>query len=236
MISHCPADASPDGPRHHTNSILWPVRCNLPGMRGVLLAAAVAIVLMLSGPRAAVAAPADNPPEIGLGAGQLLMGTAIASVALAVRVFSDGTPFELLGVAALVAGPAAVGGTVCTLGQNSKVYGGSCKSALVGAYLGALVSVPLAVLAANSGDGIDGTDYAAGPAILFMVGYALGTSIGATVGWHVGKEERSVWGGVTTPPPLPGADDQRWPELRCRPVRGARVAPGVSVPLLVLAF
>jgi len=205
-------------------------------MRGFLLAAAVAIVVMLSGPRAAVAAPADNPPEIGLGAGQLLMGTAIASLALALPVFLDGTPFELLGLAALFAGPAAVGGTVCTLGQNSKLYGGSCRSALIGAYLGALLALPLGILGGDSGDGEGGTNYASPAAILFMVGYALGTSIGATVGWHIGKEERSVWGGVSAPPVISGADDQRWPELRWRPMRGARVAPGVSVPLLVFAF
>jgi len=206
-------------------------------MRGFLLAAVVATALTLSGPRAAVAAPGDNPPEIGLGAGQLLMGTAIASLALAVPVFLDGTPFELLGLAALFAGPAAVGGTVCTLGQNSKLYGGSCRSALVGAYLGAMVSFPLALLAGGDiDDGSGGTDYTSGTAIAFMAGYALGASIGATIGWHIGKEERSVWSRLSTAPPLSVADDQRWPELRWRPVRGARVAPSVSVPLLVFAF
>src|SRR5688572_12910175 len=144
MIGHRPADASPDGPGHPTNSTLRPGQCNLPGMRGFLLAAAVATVLTLSAPRAAVAAPGDNPPpELGLGAGQLLMGTAIASLAIAVPVFLDGTPFELLGLAALVAGPAAVGGTVCTFGQKSKLYEGTCGSALIGAYLGALTSLPL---------------------------------------------------------------------------------------------
>lgn len=209
-------------------------------MRGFLLAAAVATVLALSGPRAAVAAPGGNPPEIGLGAGQLLMGTAIASLALALPVFLDDTPFELLGLAALFAGPAAVGGTVCTLGQNSKLYGGTCGSAMIGAYVGAIAAVPLAILgvATSNDDGDGGNKYASGSAIALMVGYALGTSIGATIGWHLGKEERSVWSRLRPPPPPPlsGADDQRWPELRWRPVRGARVAPAVSVPLLVFAF
>jgi hypothetical protein len=207
-------------------------------MRRFLLAAAVATVLALSGPRAAVAAPGDNPPEIGLGAGQLLMGTAIASLALALPVFLDGTPFELLGLAALFAGPAAVGGTVCTLGQNSKLYGGTCGSAMIGAYLGAIAALPLAFVAVapDNDDGDGGNKYASGSVIALMVGYALGTSIGATIGWHVGKEERSVWSRRSTPPPLSGADGQRWPELRWRPVRGARVAPSVSVPLLVFAF
>ena len=207
-------------------------------MRAFLVAVVVATALTLSGPRAAVAAPGDKPPpEFGLGAGQLLMGTAIASLTLALPVFLDGTPFELLGLAALFAGPAAVGGTVCTLGQKSKLYEGSCSSPLIGAYLGALVSLPLGILAGgNADDGSGGTDFASGPAIAFMVGYALGASIGATIGWHLGKEERSVWSRLSTPPPLSGADDQRWPELRWRPVRGARVAPAVSVPLLVFAF
>ena len=154
-------------------------------MRAFLLAAVVATVLTLSGPRAAVAAPGDNPPEIGLGAGQLLMGTAIASLALALPVFLDDTPFELLGLAALFAGPAAVGGTVCTLGQNSKLYGGTCGSAIVGAYLGAIAAFPLALLWLAPDDDDGGNKYASGPAIAFMVGYALGTSIGATIGWHL---------------------------------------------------
>jgi hypothetical protein len=206
-------------------------------MRGFVLAAVAATVLTLSGPRAAAAAPGDNPPEIGLGAGQLLMGTAIASLTLGLPVFLEGTPFELLGLVALVAGPAAVGGTVCTLGQNSKLYGGTCSSTLLGAYLGALMSLPLALVAGgDAGDGNGGTDYTSGTAVSFMVGYALGASIGATLGWHLGKEERSVWSRLSTPPPLSGADDQRWPELCWRPMRGARAAPGVSVPLLVFAF
>jgi hypothetical protein len=107
---------------------------------------------------------------------------------------------------------------------------------VVGAYLGALVSVPLGFLAGDASNGDEGTNYASAASILFMVGYALGTSVGATIGWHVDKEERSVWGGVSAPPVVTGADDQRWPELRWRPVRVARVAPGVSVPLLVFAF
>jgi len=205
-------------------------------MRGFLRAAAVATVLALSAPRAAVAAPGDNPPEIGLGAGQLLMGTAIASLALALPVFLDGTPFELLGLATLFAGPAAVGGTVCTLGQNSKLYAGTCGSAMIGAYLGAIAALPLALVGVAPDDDDGGNKYASGSVIALMVGYALGTSIGATIGWHVGKEERSVWSRPSTPPPLLGADDQRWPELRWRPARGARVAPSVSVPLLVFAF
>jgi hypothetical protein len=99
-------------------------------------------------------------------------------------------------------------------------------------------ALPVAIIgvAGDSNNGDEGTNYTSGTAIAYMVAYALGTSIGATIGWHLRKHERSVWSRLDTPPPLSGADDQRWPELRWRPVRGARVAPTVGVPLLVFAF
>jgi hypothetical protein len=198
-----------------------------------------AAVLASSIPRGAAAS--DVPPEIGLGAGQLLIGAATATVALAIPVFAQDTPFELLALGALFAGPAAVASMVCKLGQTSKHYVGGCGPTVGGAYLGALVGVPFALLAIGDSDsgesGIWGTDYGAPAFIGFLIGYGLGTAAGATIAWHASKQERSVWSRLGPPPPAPSAaGDGAWPDLRRRAPAGARGPAALTVPLLAFTF
>lgn len=175
-----------------------------------------------------------------MGSGQLLIGTATASVALAIPLFADGTPLQTVSYAVLFVGPLAVGGMVCTLGQTSKHYRGDCLPALVGAYVGALAAFPLALLGgaadAHSFDnGDQGKNYTAGSAIGFIIGYGLGSAVGATIAWHWTKEEKSTWSVFAAPLPPPAASAS-WPELRWRPAPGARSTAAMTVPVLAFTF
>ena len=150
-----------------------------------------------------------------------MLGAATAAVAMLVQVAAQDTPYQPAGFVSLLAGPAAVGGIVCILGQGSKHYRGGCSSTVIGAYLGALASIPLAILGAqvddsSFDDGDQGSNFFAGSAIGFMVGYTLGTAAGATIGWHASKEERSAFEVGRLAPPSPSPADE-WPELRRRP-------------------
>jgi hypothetical protein len=210
-------------------------------MRALGLTAAV-IGWMLLAPAQASARGGDNPPEIGIGAGQLLIGTATASVFLALPAFSNNSPFETIAYVALATGPAAVGGMVCTFGKTSKNYRGTCLPVLAGAYLGALAAAPLAWIASavgggsfDNGDG--GKNFTSGPAIGFAIGYAVGAAGGATVAWHWTKEERDIWSHLGTPPVPPGVESQRWFDLGARPSSGPRAASaGRAAPLLAFTF
>jgi len=199
--------------------------------------AALAVVLFASRP---AAASDDIPPEIGIGASQLLIGTATASVALAIPLFADGTPLQTVSYGILFIGPAAVGGMVCTFGQTSKHYRGDCLPVLVGAYIGALAAIPLSLLGGGADhhsfdNGDQGKDYRAGSAIGFIIGYGLGAAIGATIAWHRTKEEKSTWSLFAAPPPPPAAGAS-WPELRWRPAPGARSAAALTAPVLAFTF
>ena len=200
--------------------------------------AASAVCLSLLSPPAASAE--DRPPETGLAAEQLVLGAATAAVALLVPVAAQDTPYQPAGFVSLLAGPAAVGGLVCILGQGSRHYRGGCSSTLIRAYLGALASIPLAFLGAQVDDrpfdeGDQGSNFATGSAIGFMVGYVLGTAVGATIGWHASKEERSAFelGRLAPPSPSPAED---WPELRRRPGPATRDPGRANIWLAAFSF
>jgi len=207
-----------------------------------LRAAVVVIALALLSPPRSSAAAGDLPPETGLGAGQVLIGTATASLALALPVFTVGSPFEMVAYGLLAAAPAAVGGMVCTLGQTSKHYVGRCGPVVGGAYIGVLAAIPLALIGSAAGhssfDGGDegGRNFTSGGAIGFALGYAIGSAVGATLAWHLRKEERNVWSGLAAPPAPPPAEAQAWPELRWRPARGAGSGLIVGAPVMTLVF
>ena len=197
----------------------------------------LAVVVFASRP---AAASDDIPPEIGIGASQLLIGAATASVALAIPVFLDGTPLQTVSYAVLFVGPAAVGGMVCTFGQTSKHYRGDCLPAIVGAYIGSLAGIPLALLGGAAGhnsfdNGDGGRDFTSGTAIGFYIGYGLGAAVGATIAWHRSKEEKSTWS-LFAPPPPPPAAGASWPELRWRPTPGAHRSAAMTVPVLAFTF
>src|SRR5262245_56097285 len=182
MIRHGRGNASPHVPAPPVEKPLGTARgcgCNLPGMRGFGLTIVAVLALMLFAPRSPALA-ADAPPEFGLGAGQVLIGTATASLALAIPLFAADTPFETASFAALVGAPAAVGGMVCTLGQTSKHYRGGCLPVVAGAYIGALASLPALAIGLSNDHGY-GRDFGASASIAFMISYALGTALGATV-------------------------------------------------------
>ena len=200
--------------------------------------AASAICFSLLSPPAASAE--DRPPETGLAAEQLVLGAATAAVAMLVPVAAQDTPYEPAGFVSLLAGPAAVGGIVCVIGQGSRHYRGGCSSTLIGAYLGALASIPLAILGAQVDDGPfdesdQGSDLFTGSAIGFMVGYILGTAAGATIGWHASKEERSAFELGRLAPPSPSPADE-WPELRRRPGPGTRDPGRANIWLAAFSF
>jgi len=203
-------------------------------------AATSTLCLLLLSPPAALA---DGlPPETGLVAEQLVLGAATASVAMLVPIAAQDTPYQPAGFVSLLAGPAAVGGLVCIIGQGSKHYTGGCSSTMIGAYVGALASLPLALLGAQADDdafdgGDDGSNFFAGRAIGFMVGYVVGTAVGATIGWHASKEERGAFelGTLAPPsPPPPLGDD--WPELRRRPGPATRDPSRTNVWLAAFSF
>ena len=205
-------------------------------MRGFLLAAAVATVLTLSGPRAAVAAPGDNPPEIGLGAGQLLIGTAIASVAL-----------RGARVSRRHAGRAARPGRADRRSGGCRRHGVHARSEQQALWRNLRIrddrcvsgcdsGPPTGLLAWHADDDDGGTNTRRDPPSRSWLATRWARRSGRPSGGTSARRSAASGRGVSAPPVLSGADDQRWPELRWRPVRGARVAPAVTVPLLVFAF
>ena len=210
-------------------------------MRAFGLIVGIAAVISLAPARARAAASSDYPPEVGIAASQLLIGTATASVFFVLPVFTDGTPLGTFAYALLPVGPAAVGGMVCTFGHTSKYYTGSCKPALIGAFLGGLAVVPFTLFGSASGggpfdNGSDGKNFTSGSAIGFAIGYALGTAFGATIAWHMYKEERGLWSHLGAPPAVPGAESLRWSELAWRPAPAAHAPAGKTTTLLAFTF
>ena len=169
-------------------------------MRRFLLAAAVASALALSGPRAAVAAPETTRREIGLGAGQLLMGRPSRRSRSRCRV-SDGTPFERSAWPRCSPVRRLSVGRCARSVRAARSDEGSCSSAT-----GRCVSRcdsgpptgPRGPAPENDGRG-DGRPYA--PSRDRAHGrHRAGRVDRGDHRMHIGKEERSVWGGVSAPP------------------------------------
>ncbi len=174
-------------------------------------------------------ATAEPGPEIGLGAGQLLLG----SMTMALTLFPIGamavTGSEAGAVGALLFAPIAGGFVVCGIGGTSRYYDGSCGGPLLGAYLGALTSIPFALigcsLAPSRGD-LNGCGE--GAVLGFLSGYLVGTAIGATVAWHLGKRPRAPRArhALQVPPPALAPSRSSTPTADLH----------VTVPLLAFAF
>jgi len=208
-------------------------------MRAFLVGVVLAVASVFVGP-VRPAAAGDYPPETGIAAGQLLIGTLTASVFVVLPVFGNNTPFETVMWAAQIAGPAAVGGMVCTFGHTSKHYTGGCGPVVLGAYLGALAVVPFTLIGSAAGgsfhDEEGNANFTSGAAIGYAIGYAVGAAVGATIAWHLEKEERSLWSNLGAPPAAPCLESRRWLELAWRRTSGGRAAPATSVPLLAFPF
>jgi hypothetical protein len=148
------------------------------------------------------------------------VGVTVAPVLLPALMSSDGGNLLVL---VLIGTPAAVGGTVCSLGRLSKHYDGQCGHAMLGAYLGALTIIPIAIWA-NSNSAQSGDDVT--PLLAVGVAWFIVQPVAATFAWHLGKRWR----------PAPPALSRRDGFLRL-PERGRTRAPGeVTVPLLSLSF
>jgi len=168
----------------------------------------------------------DDGVEGSLEMGQLAAAAATASLvtAAALNMNSDGAVMTVL---ALV--PAAGAQALCAIGRFS-AFESSCLYSTLAAYAGALVFGAIGYELATPGQGHDDV-------LLFTgAGVALGTMVGATVGWHVTKRRRAQPPTLATPP-LPRAADA-WPELRGRSVFSA-AEPGtrrLMFPVLALTF
>jgi hypothetical protein len=181
-----------------------------------------------------------------MAAGQIVAGSLIVFLGEAGMLAAAArTDSSQLVASALALGPLLGGFVVCGVGSSSKVYEGSCGPAIGGAYLGALLAIPAAYIGCSldrGSGGPDSGDVCLGGAILgAAAGYVFGTSIGATVGWHLGKRPRGerppAIAAMAAPATLTGAPaSDAWPELRGRPAASAPQGTRVSFSLLSLQF
>lgn len=191
-------------------------------------------------------APAAGPPsgsDAGLIAGEVLVGFLTSTASLIVAGAVAGA-VPVVGVPLVLLAPAATGGVVCALGGTSELTTGRCGSAIGGAYVGSLLMIPTAYLfyslASDSPDGLDKLGALLGGAI---IGYLVGTTVGAVIGWNVSKEPKQD----TAARRLPAVDaaGQRqalvdasarasWTEP-LRP-RGAERGARLTVPLVAFRF
>jgi hypothetical protein len=172
--------------------------------------------------------------DAGIVVGQVLVGylTSVVAGSIAlVAVFVGGGG----GAVFVLAAPVATGGVVCGIGSFSDMNTGSCSSALAGAYLGALLAIPTALLTARQ----SGSSYAD---VLFggFAGYILGMTIGSVIAWNVTKEPKKepLARAAAVDPAIVAegaAERAAWSEPLRR--RGAAdAAARVVVPVLAFAF
>lgn len=180
----------------------------------------------------------EPPPEAGLVAEQLALGTVSAVFAglgaagLALSEHAGG--YEIS--AGLMATAILPGAAVCTLGGSSPWYDGSCAGPIVGAYLGvAAVGIPVAfaVRGWTYQDSDGGNFVSPSAALVTWAAAAFGAALGATIGWHAMKHRRPPAAGVARAEPAP-ATPARGPEV---PLRQLAQAPGsVAIPVLAFTF
>ncbi len=138
--------------------------------------------------------------------------------------------------AAFMAAAVLPGLAVCVTGASSRWYDGSCVGPIVGAYLGlAAVAIPAGLAARGAIFSSNENDTPSAQTVLLVwAAGAVGSAVGATIGWHATKHRRPAPVSVAraeAPQPSPRAF---WPEM---PVRQLQAAPGsVAVPLLAFAF
>jgi len=196
-------------------------------------------------PAPAPAEPPAPPPEEGGGVGlQLLAGLGIGAVAVASMwgtYEADQTLGEvpIYGLAAIT--PAATGLAICNLGQRSGRSEPSCPRAIVAAYIGSLVAIPvflftlLAFLDWGPEPDRSKEDRAE---IVITAATAVAWVGGMTAGAMIFGRRR-VWRPVVgAAPPAPRAawsftlsDDPRQPRWA-----GARASGQLVFPLLSVAF
>ena len=178
-------------------------------------------------PLVATTSPSE-PSEGGLIAAESLIGFLTMTTALVVGV--QATPWLLL------AGPLATGALVCGIGSTSSSYTGSCAAAIGGAYLGSLLTIPLAYLMSGGGGSNDGD--LGGIVAGALLGYLVGSTVGAVVGWNSSRtpKDHSV-ADVARLDAVASARGAPWREPLLP--RGAALeggAPRVTTPVLAFRF
>lgn len=179
--------------------------------------------------------PGEPPAEVGLAAEQIALGTVSAAIA-ATSAFGfalSQRPREYAVSSAFMAAAVLPGLAVCANGATSRFYDGSCLGPIVGAYIGlAAVAIPVGLAAQGSIFRSSENDSLNTGVVAFVwISAAVGSAVGATIGWHLTKHRRPTPANVARVqlPPVPRAP---WPEM---PLRQLAQAPG-SVAFPVLAF
>jgi hypothetical protein len=130
----------------------------------------------------------DHPSEPGRIVAESLLAylTSGITAGIALTVFITTGPG---GFVALLAAPAATGGVVCAIGSGSDYFDGRCGTAVSGAYVGALAAIPMAILFSTRPNNSDLLPPAVSGALL---GYVIGTTVGAVVGWNVSRTRKDA--------------------------------------------
>jgi hypothetical protein len=120
------------------------------------------------------------PSDAGLVVAESLLGLVAATGTVAIAVEGSGW--------LILAGPLATGGLVCAIGSSSNSYDGSCAAAVGGAYLGSLLTFPLAYAVAG-GKSI-GEANATVVVASALLGYVVGSTVGGVVGWNASRTRK----------------------------------------------
>ncbi len=208
----------------------------------VALVGLTLLALLLATAPARAAEPAAPPAarsvsaETGMGVLQFFAGAAVATGTLMVIPEFD----DVFLISALVA-PAAVGGTVCLVGNLSRRVSGSCWAPIGGAYIGALLGVPLALIFNGGRDnrsdaGLDDPLGGIGLAAGFAIGWVVLQPLISTFLWHGNTHPRPDLALQSTPPAPPPSERLRLvnPPQPHRP--GAHAAGQLTLPLLAARF
>jgi hypothetical protein len=183
--------------------------------------------------------PQQPPAEVGVTTAQIVTGTVtgLGAGIGAVALTAGGTGPIALG---FISTAVLSGLTICAIGNSSRAYEGGCASPILGSYLGALVvGLPLGLIAAHvtTPDSDGGREISASFLLTAMVAASVGTAVGATIGWHLGRRARRPRASV---PPLAGppldlpSPRASWPEMA---VRALAPSPGVvDIPVLAFRF
>jgi len=215
-------------------------------MRRKLIAFVLVLPLVVAarGGRARAAASATTEPapsDAGLIVGESLVATLTLGAASAVA--TGGMIVSVpAGMVLFALAPAAVGGAVCAIGSLSAVTTGRCGSAIGSAYLGALAAIPaglIGLVITPDTSNHEGLGKTGGLLVGAALGYFVGTTVGAVVGWNVKRAPRD--------PKAPGPHDRLdaradapaapWLELeRRRDTADTEPSVRLAVPLLAFRF